>query len=130
MPVNFRWATGVPATGWNVGFETLEFSSLATEYVVIPVAATKAGVAYDPTGDVVQFAFMPTATQVPATADWVTGSWETAATSIIYPYNARCLVGPATASSTALTGGSYTMYLKITDSPEIPVLVIGTLAII
>lgn len=124
---NFNWAFGVPQTEWRVGYETLNFSRLSTIYAVIPVGATKAGSAYNPTSDTVQFAFMPTPTQTPVTADWVSGVWETAATNVIYPYNAKCLVGPS--GATALTLGSYNMYMKITDSPEIPVFVVGTLAI-
>lgn len=130
MPVNFSWATGVPVTGWNVGFQSLEFSRLDTEYVIIPVSASKAGTAYNPTADVVQFAFMPTPTQVPGVSDWVNGSWETVPTSVLYPYNAKCLVGPGTAAVTALTLGSYSIYLKIFDNPEIPVRVVGSLAVI
>lgn len=124
---NFAWAAGVPQTGWTVGYETLEFSKLSTQYWSVPVAATKAGAAYNPTADVVQFAFMPTPTQTPVTADWVSGVWETVATSIIYPYNAKCLVGPS--GATVLTSGSYNVYMKVTDNPETPVFIVGTLGI-
>ena len=112
---------------WIVGSSTLTVSHLGTEYVLVPIAASKAGVPYNPTADVVQFAFMPNDVQVPQVSDWVNGSWETVATNIIYPYNARCLVGSS--GSTALTAGNYVMYLKITDSPEVPVLVGGQLVI-
>ena len=122
-----EWETYVPDTGWTVGFETLNLSHLSTEYVLIPVQVTKAGVPYDPTGDVLQFAFMPNAVQVPSSGDWVAGVWETVPTNIIYPYNAKCLVGPT--GSTVLTLGTYVMYLKITDNPEVPVLVGGQLVI-
>lgn len=117
----------MPEGRWTVGFETLTISHLATEYVLVPLQVTKAGVPYNPGADTVQFAFMPNAVQVPTSGDWVSGSWETVATNIIYPYNARCLVGPS--GSTALTLGTYVMYLKITDNPEIPVLVGGQLVI-
>jgi hypothetical protein len=102
-------------------------SHLSTEYILIPVAATNAGAPYNPTGDVVQFAFMPNAVQQPVSADWVNGSWETVPTNIIYPYNAKCLVGPS--GATALTLGVYTVFLKITDNPEIPVRPVAQLTI-
>jgi hypothetical protein len=122
-----RWNPGDPLIRWNVSSNSLTISHLATEYVLVPLAATKSGTAYNPTADTVQFAFMPTAVQVPGVSDWVSGSWETVATNIIYPYNARCLVGPS--GATALTYGNYVIYLQITDSPEIPVLTAGNLTI-
>lgn len=112
---------------WTVGFETIGFSHLSTEYVLIPVAATKNGAAYNPTGDAVQFAFMPTSTQVPGVSDWVSGAWDTTSGNPIYPYNAKCLVGPGGIIN--LTQGTYVIYVKITDSPEIPVMVGGQLQI-
>jgi hypothetical protein len=110
-----------------VGYEAVILSHLSTEYVLIPVAVSKAGVPYNPTSDTLQFAFMPTPTQVPSGGDWVAGVWETDSTNILYPYLAQCLVGPT--GSTALTTGTYVMYIKITDNPEIPVLAAGQLVI-
>jgi hypothetical protein len=102
-------------------------SQLATMYYLVPVTAAKSGAAYDPTADPVQFAFMPTPTQVPQTSDWVSGSWDTNTASVLFPYSARCLVGP---SGTITLGiGTYVAYVKITDSPEVPVLIAGQLAI-
>ena len=122
-----EWELGIPEIGWTVGFETITISHLSTPYVKVPVAARKNGAPYNPTSDSVQFAFMPTAVQVPVTADWVSGSWENVPTNIIYPYNAQCLVGPS--GSTVLTLGTYVMYLKVTDNPEIPVFTAGQLTI-
>ena len=122
-----EWETYVPDTRWNVGFETLTLSHLSTEYVLVPLQVTKAGVPYNPTSDTLQFAFMPNSVQVPVTADWVAGVWESVPTNIIYPYNAKCLVGPT--GTTVLTLGTYVMYLKITDNPEVPVLIGGQLVI-
>lgn len=102
-------------------------SRLSTMYYLVPVQATQAGAAYNPTGDAVQFAFAPTATYVPQNTDWVVGSWETAAGSVLYPYNARCLIGPNGTITLGL--GTYVVYVKITDNPEIPVLIAGYLQI-
>ena len=102
-------------------------SQLATMYVFVPFQVTKSGLPYNPTGDTVQFAFAATATYVPQVSDWVAGSWDTDTTNILYPYSAKCLVGP---SGTITLGiGTYVIYVKITDYPEIPVLICGQLAI-
>ena len=110
-----------------MGFDSVGMSQLSTQYVFIPVQATKSGVAYNPTGDSVQFAFAASATYVPQSGDWVAGSWDTNTTSVLYPYSAKCLVGPAGTTNPGI--GRYYMYLKITDNPEIPVLIAGLLEI-
>ena len=120
-------ASPVSGTEWTVSTASIGLSQLATEYVIIPVTVTKAGLAYNPTGDTVQFAFMPQPTQVPQSGDWVSGTWDTDTTSVLYPYSAKCLVGP---SGTITLGiGNYVIYLKITDNPEIPVLIGGILSV-
>lgn len=114
---------GVPYTaGGGMGF-TLGMSQLATMYYLVPVAATQAGVPYNPTGDPVAFAFLPQATQVPGSGDWVSGSWETVTGALLYPYNAKCLIGPA--GTVTLGVGRYVAWLRITDNPEVPVLIVG-----
>jgi hypothetical protein len=118
---------GAGGTEWAVGYVTIGMSHLATEYVLIPVASTRSGLPYNPTGDVVQFAFMPTATQVPQSSDWQAGSWDTDTTSVIYPYAAKCLVGPA--GTITLGIGTYVIYVRIVDNPEVPVLITGQLQI-
>ena len=107
--------------------DLIGMNHLSTQYVLVPVSATKAGAAYNPTGDTVQFAFMPQATQVPQVSDWVAGAWDTVTGNLLYPYQAKCLIGP---SGTITLGiGMYVMYIKISDNPEVPVLVCGQLEI-
>ena len=55
------------------------------------------------------------------------GSWQTNASNILYPYSARCLIGPAGAISLGVA--MYVIYVKVTDSPEVPVLIAGYLSI-
>ena len=110
-----------------MGSNSIGMSHLATMYYLVPVAATQAGVAHNPTGDAVQFAFMPQATQVPQNTDWVSGSWDTDTSNILYPYSAKCLVGPSGTISLGI--GTYVVWVKITDNPEIPVLICGQLTI-
>jgi hypothetical protein len=123
-----QWGTpSIPWTEWTVGFDLIGMSHLSTEYVIIPVSATKAGLPYNPVADVVKFAFMPTPTQVPQVSDWVAGAWDTDTTNVLYPYSAKCLVGPTGAITLGI--GTYIIYLMITDNPEIPVLIGGQLQI-
>jgi hypothetical protein len=70
---------------------------------------------------------MPTPTQNPISGDWQTGAWDTNTTNIIYPYFAKCLVGPSGTINLGL--GTYVIYVKITDNPEVPVLIGGQLVI-
>lgn len=110
-----------------MAYSQLTINHLSTEYLLIPISVTKAGVAYNPTGDEVECAFMPNSVQQPGVSDWVTASWETDSTNIIYPYNIRCLVGPS--GTITLNTGTYVIYTKIFDNPETPVLVVGQLIV-
>jgi len=118
---------GIPQTEWHVSITAIGISQLSTQYILIPVAAARNGNAYNPTADTVQFAFMPQATQVPGSGNWVAGVWETDSSNLIYPYGAKCLVGPAGITNPGI--GTYVIYIKITDNPEIPVLIAGQLQI-
>ena len=110
-----------------MGYTVIQMSQLATMYYLVPVNAVQAGVAFNPTGSAVQFAFMPTPTKVPGNSDWVAGSWDTVTSDILYPYSAKCLVGPAGVINPGI--GTYVTYVKITSNPEIPVLIAGQLQI-
>ncbi len=111
-----------------MGLATIGISQLSLQYVGVPVkAATLAGQPFDPTGDAVRMAFMPTATQVPQPADWQSAVWSAVPSSLIYPYAAYCLVGPG--GTVTLGLGTYVLYLKVTDDPEIPVIIAGYLQI-
>lgn len=102
--------------------DMIEISSISKIYIKVLVTALKSGVADDPTGDVVQFAFMtqepdpgdPTST--PAGGDWVSGSWETSRRG----YFARCLVGPGGAKQLTPSETPYWVWVWVTDSPEQP----------
>lgn len=102
-------------------------STASLQYVNVPVNATKSGAPYNPTGDVVQFAFLLSIAGTPQSSDWVSGNWVTLP-NYNYPYACQCLVGPG--GTTTLAAGLYVIWVKITDSPEIPVLIAGQLKII
>ena len=95
----------------------LSISAQSLQYVKVPVAAKLAGVVVNPTGDVVQLAF-PSAGAPPAT--WFSGAWETDSSSSSPVYLARTTVGPGGPAVLAL--GTYDIWVKVTDNPEIPAL--------
>lgn len=101
---------------------TLALSTAATEYLRYNVTATAAGVAKNPTTDTVQFAFTASSQSPPVT--YFAGSWETANGA----YFAICLVGPA-GGVTTLAVGTWTVWIKVTDTPEVPVRNVGLLVV-
>lgn len=93
----------------------LELPALTSEYIRAKVSATEDGDAVDPTVDVVEFAFIA-GKRAPESADWQTGSWETDATTTPNPtYYARAIPSPA------LVAGTYRVWVRIHDSPELVV---------
>jgi hypothetical protein len=96
------------------------------EYVQAAVQATVQGQPYNPTGDVVEFAFT-TVSGRPST--WYPGGWDgISPISGSAAYRAQILVGPGSSGPT-LTPGTYTVFIRITDNPEQPVIPIGQLAV-
>ena len=103
-------------------------SALSTEYVPVHVRATINGVSNaDPTADTAQMAFLPVGTN-PGVSDWHAASWTTIPATPETIYIAQCLVGPS--GTVTLTAGTYQVWVKITDSPEIPVDTTGLLQIV
>jgi hypothetical protein len=101
-------------------------SVLSKEYRRWPVALTVDGAVIDPTTDPVSLAFMATA-ETPETSDFVAATWETVAFTPP-KYYARLLIGPS--GDVVLAPGTYRVWLKVTDNPEVPVLPIDTLAVL
>ena len=97
---------------------------LASSLQYIPIIVTCLG--GNPTTDTVQMAFTATGVD-PQPADWQTASWDTSATLGPNQYLAQCLVGPG--GTVALTNGTYQIWVKVTDNPEIPQLPAGQLLI-
>ena len=96
---------------------TISQSVLSTNYVQVPVTVRYPS-GYDPTGDVVQFAYTALSYPTIEPSAWFGGSWLTFAGPA---YWAQCLVGPAN-GGVSLAIGTYQGWVKITDSPAIPVL--------
>lgn len=103
--------------------DVLTISSLSLEYVCIPVAASANGRTVDPTDLVVEFAFLTTSAE-PTGSDWKPGTWE----DLGGAYLARCLVGPG--GDATLANGTYYVWVKVTDSTEIPVFNLGQVLVV
>jgi len=101
-------------------------SSLATVYVKSDITDKVSGLSVDITGDAVQAAFVAPGTD-PDVGDWNSAIWQTDATTTPTTYTACCLVGPA--GVITLAKGRYEMWVKVTDSPEVPVLPAGAIEV-
>lgn len=103
-------------------------SVLSTKYIDVTVTATGPTGAINPTSDVVKFAFMPIpgggTSSNPGLSDWHNGSWSTPSTGV---YVAQILVGPANGGVVLAGVGTYTIWISISDNPEVPVDVVGVL---
>ena len=96
----------------------LTISSLSKEYVRVRVSAREDGVVVNPTADTVEMAFT-LLDAAPVGGDWKTAEWETDATTNPDTYYARCLVGPG--GTVTLAAGTYRIWVRVTDAPEVPV---------
>lgn len=93
-------------------------------YLRSHITASKDGVeGYNPTTDAVRFGFSSSGDHNDAV--WGDGSWETKVTSEGNRYYARYLYG----STVSLPPGFYTVFVHITDNPEVPVLDIGNIQV-
>ncbi len=100
----------------------------STQYISVSVTNSQ-GV--NPTSDAVQFAFLgpysnssQSSEAVPTSStSWYTGFWPSTSPvpNTVNTYNAAILVGPSGGSLTLKTG-TYLVLVKVTDSPEVPVL--------
>ena len=97
-------------------------SSLSTQYVYVPVRAYSQGLPYNPTALTVQMAFVDGWSK-PTGPEWNAASWAWTTSANGY-YDAQCLVGPG-AGGVPLAIGTWNVWVMITGSPEVPVLVSG-----
>ncbi|MFF1284294.1 hypothetical protein ACFVY4_26580 [Streptomyces sp. NPDC058299] len=96
------------------------------QFVLAHVDVTVAGQPYDPTADPVEFAFAAIGGR-PAT--WYPGGWDgTQPIAGTNAYRAQVLIGPGSSGPT-LAPGRYAVWLRITDTPEQPVLSVGQLVV-
>lgn len=98
-------------------------NQLATSLQYVPVIVTAMG--GNPTTDVVAMAF--TTSGEPQPGDWKSATWDTTTALGANQYLAQCLVGPG--GTVQLAAGQYSIWVKVTDNPEVPILPAGTLGI-
>lgn len=101
----------------------VDVSVQSTEYVRVAVVAKEFGVRVDPTAGAVSMAFIERGDEDagPVTEDWLDAEWETDNGT----YYARCLIGPSGVAT--LTKGYYRIWLKLSATPETPVMAVGHL---
>ena len=111
----------------------LSIYAQSTQYIEVPITNAQG---INPTSDAVKFAFLGAYSDVSsaneavptATTTYYTGSWQSTTANANGAYVAIILVGP-TGGVTALTTGTYLVVVKVTDSPEVPVLYSGPLVV-
>lgn len=89
------------------------------EYVPIVIVAKLNGVVYDPTSLPVEMAFTASDQTAPPTS-FTAASWDTDSSGATPLYVAKVLVGPG--GAIVLTVGVWNPWVKITASPEVPLL--------
>lgn len=104
----------------------MNISSASTQFVQVAVSATIAGASHDPTTDPVMMAFTRN-NATPVDSDWNVAQWQEYVVAGVVQTQAMCLVGPD--GGVSLPIGSYAVWIKVEDSPEVPVLKAGTLTI-
>ena len=95
--------------------------SVSSELLVVPVMASLAGAAVDPSGATVEFAFVAIGA-LPADSDWLAGAWQTYSAYGLTRYVAAYEVS-------GFAAGEYDVWLRITDSSIVPVDYLGRLEI-
>ena len=103
----------------------VSISHLSTQFILQPVRAWSGGIPFNPTALPVSMAFVVDQSEP---VSWNTASWAWT-TPVNGYYAAQCLVGPQN-GGVSLAIGTYDVWVQITGSPEIPVIVTGTLTII
>ena len=103
---------------------TVTIPSTSIEYYVAEIDSDN-----DPTGGSIEFAF--TTSIDDDGASWVAGAWYGSAvlqSDSTYATKARILVGPAQAI-TLTEGVTYVAQVRVTASPEVPVMDVGTVRV-
>jgi hypothetical protein len=108
-----------------VGALLKSIPSLSTEPIQVSVSATVNGSAINLTSDTVQFAF--TSGVSPGPTDWHNGTWEALSYAGSTVYIAECQIGPG--SAVPLAVGTWTVWVKVIDNPDVPVRQVGLLQI-
>lgn len=98
----------------------------SSEYVYLPVSALGTGAPLNPTADPVAFGFIPSPAGTGTPGTWYTGTWFV---PVANTYYAACQIGPFGTGTVSLAPGIYTMWVRITDSPEVVIRTPGLIQI-
>lgn len=99
---------------------TARINSLSKEYVVVQVSTNPGGAAINTAVATVEFAFITEGEP----SSWTSGEWTTSGQNTY----ARILVGTGSTVG-ALANGTYTVWLRISQTPEVVVRPAGTLVV-
>jgi hypothetical protein len=103
----------------------LSISALSTQLIQVVVTNLVSGLPVDPTANPVALAFV-LGRQNPGSGDWHTGSWQP--DTVNGQYWAQVLIGPDGGSAT-LTQGNWTVWLRVSASPETLITQSGSLTV-
>lgn len=104
--------------------QTIVFGS--TEYITINVSVQFPGLGISsPIADAVYIAVLTDPTAYPQSGDWNQAVWLTESS----PFMAGLLEGPGAQAVIDLAVGTYYVWLKLVDDPEVPIIRAGTLNI-
>lgn len=98
----------------------MSLSALSTEYIRVPVRTTDGA---DVTSAAVEMAIVSGRYTPPGDSDWHSASWDTTGAVAA----ASLLVGPD--GVIELDAGAYSVWVRLTDNPEVPVLRSGLLTV-
>lgn len=121
---------GRPEPVWQMvevpgGSMALAIKASSTEPIKVQVDKVLAGTLQDLSAKTVEMAFMQSGT-APSSGDWKAATWDiwTQPTR----YFAMCRVGPA--GTVTLAAGRYAVWVRVTDSPDLPVKEAGALVVV
>ena len=98
-------------------------SSQSVENFFVDVTATMPdGSTYDPSDDIVAFAFLPVGSVPESGTSWTAGTWVTTGAG----FTALILIG---LTGFVLAAGEYCAFVMLVDDPEAPVLAAGLVTV-
>ena len=99
---------------------TTDIAALSREYLYVNVTVDDLQGIEDPSLDVVAFCFNPDLADSPtSSATWLTGGW--VASGGPSQWTAWVLVGSSPGVFQGQPGQTFALWVKITDSPEVPI---------
>jgi hypothetical protein len=106
--------------------EEILLPALSKQYIFTDITTDVSG---DPSGTAPLWAFLTDLADTPdGTATWYTGSWVSGGGPTVW--KARVLVGPSGGVVTFTVGVKYAAFVKLSASPEAPIIRVGIISVI